>query len=103
MPLGRLLWAAHSADPTGWWCVGEVDFTTRDEWSAVLGELPRASDVHLDLSQVRFIDAHGTSLLVAAAQDAGADRRFVLHHPPAAMLRVLQQFWPSVPTIEVAR
>jgi hypothetical protein len=52
------------------------------------------------LSELRFIDAHGTSLLAAAAIEFGEDRRMVLHQPPQMLLRVLELYWPQLPAIE---
>ncbi len=58
-------------------------------------------DVHLDLSELTFIDVNGTSILVEAASQAPRARRIVLHRPPPMMLRVLEVFWPFLHTIEV--
>ncbi|WP_327145878.1 STAS domain-containing protein [Nocardia sp. NBC_01327] len=89
--------------PPGLRCVGEVDFTNHGDWQAALGTLPTADEVHLDLSELRFIDTHGTLILVEASQGATSDRRLVLHRPPMAMLLLLGQFWPAEAAIEVAR
>jgi anti-anti-sigma factor len=95
----------HSSSfPPGLRCVGQVDLTTHDAWKTALDGLPEAiHEVHLDLSELSFIDSHGTLLLVAAIPSASGERRFVLHNPPEMMLRILAQFWPSMPTLEVHR
>ncbi|AYF77720.1 STAS domain-containing protein [Nocardia yunnanensis] len=90
-------------EPPGIRCVGDVDPATHATWQSALAQLPPASAVHLDLSGLRFIDTHGVLLLVEASQSVRDRRRLVLHEPPAGMLRVLRQFWPSLPTLEVHR
>ncbi|MFG1798389.1 STAS domain-containing protein [Nocardia sp. NPDC049149] len=93
-----------SSAPPGLRCVGQVDLTTRDAWKTALAGLPDANrEIHLDLSELSFIDSHGTLLLVAAARAGSGERRFVLHNPPEMMLRILARFWPSMPKVEVHR
>ncbi|MBF6340931.1 STAS domain-containing protein [Nocardia abscessus] len=91
-----------SSGPSGLRCAGAVDFTTRDAWRTVLAELVAVDrDVHLDLSELTFIDVNGTSILVEVASDPPQARRIVLHRPPPMMLRILEVFWPFLHTIEV--
>jgi hypothetical protein len=81
--------------------VGDVDLNSRGVWRCAMASLTAGvEDVHLDLSELRFIDAHGTSLLAAAAIEFGEDRRMVLHQPPQMLLRVLELYWPPLPAIE---
>ncbi|WP_280247046.1 STAS domain-containing protein [Nocardia abscessus] len=59
-----------SGGPSGLRCAGAVDFTTCDAWRSVLAELVAVDrDVHLDLSELTFIDVNGTSILVEVASD----------------------------------
>ncbi|MGK8522845.1 STAS domain-containing protein [Nocardia asteroides] len=93
---------SRTSSPPGLRCAGMVDLTTREAWRSALAELATWDhDVHLDLSELTFIDAYGTSILVAATTRSPQARRIVLHRPPAAILRVLGVFWPSLHTIEV--
>ncbi|WP_159930613.1 STAS domain-containing protein [Nocardia sputi] len=93
---------SRTSSPAGLRCAGAVDFTTRDDWRSALAELATGDhDVHLDLSELTFIDAYGTSILVETATRSPQARRIVVHRPPAMMLRVLGVFWPSLHTIEV--
>ncbi|MFE7743530.1 STAS domain-containing protein [Nocardia sp. NPDC057455] len=93
---------SRTNSPSGLRCAGTVDFTTRDAWRSALAELAATGrDVHLDLSELTFIDVHGTTMLVEAATHAPQAPRIVLHRPPPMMLRILGVFWPSLHTIEV--
>ncbi|WP_084467097.1 STAS domain-containing protein [Nocardia arthritidis] len=93
---------SRTSSPSGLRCAGAVDFTTRAAWRSALAELTAAKrDAHLDLSELTFIDVHGTSILVEAASRTPQAPRIVLHQPPPMMLRILAVFWPSLPTIEV--
>ncbi|MEV6557455.1 STAS domain-containing protein [Nocardia sp. NPDC051756] len=83
--------------------MGQVDLATHDDWETALAELPAAPDVHLELSELTFIDTHGTLILVEATNQAAKGRRVVLHNPPVALVRILELFWPALPTIEVDR
>ncbi|CAM4116935.1 STAS domain-containing protein [Nocardia ninae] len=83
--------------------MGQVDLTTHDTWQSALAELPAAPDIHLELSELTFIDTHGTLILVEATNQSAEGRRVVLHNPPVTLVRILELFWPSLPTIEVDR
>jgi anti-anti-sigma factor len=85
--------------------VGDVDLNSRGVWHSAMASLTGGGDdVHLDLSDLTFIDAHGTSLLATTAIQLGGDRRMVLHRPPQMLLRVLELCWPTLSSIEaVAR
>ncbi|MFB8282332.1 STAS domain-containing protein [Nocardia colli] len=83
--------------------MGQVDLATHDAWETALAELPVAPDIHLELSELTFIDTHGTLILVEATNQAAKGRRVVLHNPPVTLVRILELFWPSLPTIEVDR
>ncbi|PXX61626.1 STAS domain-containing protein [Nocardia tenerifensis] len=81
--------------------MGQVDFATHDAWETALAQLPAAPDVHLELSELTFIDTHGTLILVEATNQTAKGRRVVLHNPPLTLVRILELFWPSLPSIEV--
>ncbi|MEU2383535.1 STAS domain-containing protein [Streptomyces sp. NPDC012461] len=83
---------------------GEVGLATRAVWEGVLDRAVREGDrvYCLELSGVTFVDVAGAGALVAAAGRLGDGRRFAVHRPPPALRRVLQTFWPDLPTIEVS-
>ncbi|MFI9152402.1 STAS domain-containing protein [Streptomyces sp. NPDC053367] len=83
---------------------GEVNAATRSVWSEVLGQLARQGEdvVHVDMSEVIFIDVAGVTDLAMAAQSLRGERRVVVHDPPPQVPRILELFWPGLGGIEVA-
>ena len=84
--------------------IGDVDLSS---WAlleaAMCPFIAARGDVHLELAQLRFVDAHGASILVLTAQRLGEGRRIVLHDPPRVLKRLLDLLWQDVPTIEVSK
>ena len=76
-------------DRTGLIVAGEADLTVKDVLRAALAALPAdgTGDIHLDLAGLRFIDVACTRELIGAARRRPATR-VVIHHPPAALLRI---------------
>lgn len=92
-----------TTDPPGLRAVGEIDYATHAVWWAALDAMPSTvGNVHLELSELSFIDARGTSMLVAVALQLSGGRRIVLHHPPRMLPRILELCWPPLPSIKVA-
>jgi anti-anti-sigma factor len=90
------------SDPAGLKVTGAVDLTARDEWRQALQVVTEnAADIHLDVSELRFIDCGGVSELVHASRRLPAGRQVVVHGQSPAFHRVLQLCWPNVPTIKV--
>jgi anti-anti-sigma regulatory factor len=85
--------------------VGEVNAATRLVWSEMLGQLARQGEdvVHVDMSQVIFIDVAGVTDLAMAAQSLRGEGRIVVQDPPPQVPRVLELFWPGLGGIEVAQ
>lgn len=82
---------------------GEINVRNRDAWETLLDRLPATgSDIHLDLSELRMVDAGGAAALAATAQQLGPGHRVVLHDPPWALRRILNLLWPSAEGIEVS-
>ncbi|EFE69659.1 MULTISPECIES: STAS domain-containing protein [Streptomyces] len=83
---------------------GEVGLATHTVWERALERAVREGEdvYHLELSEVTFVDVAGADALVAAAERLGDGRRFVVRRPPPALRRVLEMFWPDLPTIEVS-
>ncbi|MEU6095126.1 STAS domain-containing protein [Streptomyces sp. NPDC047079] len=84
--------------------VGEVTLHTRHTWREALGLLARhrGAPLHVELSEVAFIDVAGVTDLVTAARSLPEGQRIVVHRPPPQMARVLDIFWPGLSGIEVA-
>jgi anti-anti-sigma factor len=84
---------------------GDVNAATRPVWSEVLDQLVRQDEdlVHVDMSQVTFIDVAGVTDLAMAAQSLRGGRRIVVQQPPPQVPRVLEFFWPGLGGIEVAQ
>ncbi|WP_093797210.1 STAS domain-containing protein [Streptomyces sp. Wb2n-11] len=91
------------ADRPGWQAAGEISLTTRPAWEQTLYQFAMSDEevFHLELSAVTFVDVAGVSALAVTAQDLPEGRRIVLEEPPAALRRVLDMFWPNLPTVEV--
>jgi anti-anti-sigma regulatory factor len=84
-------------DRTGLTIVGEADLTVKDMLRAALAALPAdgTGDIHLDLAGLQFIDVACTRELMAVARCHPA-ARVVIHHPPAALLRITALLYPDV-------
>ncbi|ALV35865.1 STAS domain-containing protein [Streptomyces sp. CdTB01] len=82
---------------------GEVGLATLAQWEGALSRAAReARPVYrLELSALTFVDVAGTDALAAAAQSLEEGRRIVLQQPPVSLRRLLDLFWPGIPTIEV--
>jgi anti-anti-sigma regulatory factor len=81
---------------------GEVDVTSWNALETALRALPASQgDLHLELTQLRFIDAHGATTLVRTAQGLGTGRSLVLHNPPSVLRRLLELLWHDVETIKM--
>ncbi|MFD8303284.1 STAS domain-containing protein [Streptomyces sp. NPDC059690] len=82
---------------------GEVGFATLAQWEGALSCAARDSRpvYRLELSALTFVDVAGTDALAAAAQSLDEGRRIVLQQPPTSLRRLLDLFWPGIPTIEV--
>ncbi|MFJ5531831.1 STAS domain-containing protein [Streptomyces sp. NPDC093261] len=82
---------------------GEVTLETRRVWRAALGRLMRHGEpaLHVELSDLAFIDVAGVTDLVTAARSLSDGQHIVLHRPPPQMTRVLDIFWPGLGGIEV--
>lgn len=82
--------------------VGEVDVSNRVILTAAMGPFVAGSgDVHLDLSELDFIDVGGVTALVEAAERLGAGRQLVLHRAAPTLRRVLAELWGPLHTVRV--
>jgi len=91
-------------DRPGLRAAGEISPRTRAAWWKALEELAGGPETtcHLELSAITFFDVAGVTALAHTAQGLAEGRRIVLDRPPPELRRVLDMFWPGLPTIEVA-
>ncbi|GAB2450544.1 hypothetical protein GCM10027187_17760 [Streptosporangium sandarakinum] len=69
---------------------GEIDRTTRVPWAQALDGLTLGGDdMHLDLSELTFIDVRGVWLLTEAARNLPSGKKVYLHHSPYCLRSVL--------------
>jgi anti-anti-sigma regulatory factor len=90
-------------DRAGVRAVGEISLTTLTTWERMLEQIPRqpSGAFFLDLTAVSFMDVAGASALAVTAQNLDAGRRIVVGRPPFELERVMDLFWPGLPTIEM--
>lgn len=69
---------------------GQADLRSRPDFAELLHALCRQADgdVHLDLSEMDFVDAWGATAMIDAAAALGGGL-LVLHNPPASLRRLL--------------
>jgi anti-anti-sigma regulatory factor len=103
-PRTKALLSVHALeDRAGARAVGEISLTTLTTWERALAQIAAEPSraYFLDLGDVSFVDVAGASALAVAAQNLGADRRIVVRSPPFELARVMDLFWPGLPTIEM--
>ncbi|MFF4139551.1 STAS domain-containing protein [Streptomyces mirabilis] len=100
---GAALEVACLSGLSGFRASGEIGVITRASWDQALQRLARThTDVSfVDLSGVTSIDVGGAAALAVTAQNLDTGR-IVVDRPPPELPRILDMFWPGVPTIEVA-
>ena len=81
---------------TGLMLIGEADWNTRDRLHAALTTLPAdgTGDIHLDLTELRFIDLSCTRELIAITQRQPAVR-LIVYRPPASLGRIIAILYPE--------
>ncbi|MBB2914677.1 hypothetical protein FHS43_005989 [Streptosporangium becharense] len=96
------LWIVPLVTPAGLKVSGEIDRTTRGMWERALdGLVTGGGDLHLDLSELTFIDVRGTWLLTRAAQNLPPGDRVFLHRSPYCLRSVLTLIGSDPSPIEV--
>lgn len=96
------LWVRQLQGRPGMRVGGEINICNRTIWESALGDLACAGPVvHLEMAELRMVDAGGAAALVAAAAQMGGGR-VVLHDPPPALCRILALLWPDMSGIEVS-
>jgi anti-anti-sigma factor len=73
-----------------WQLSGELDVAeTQGLIDEVGGSLPTEGDVHLDLTELTFIDSSGLRALVSICEMLPMGSKLVLNHPTPPVRRVL--------------
>jgi ABC-type transporter Mla MlaB component len=103
IPLSEQLTVSLLTGMPGLRLSGEADLSTRDILvtaldAAVEGE----SDLHLELSELSFIDSGGARVMLRTAGKLGPGRRMVLHRPPPSLTVVLDLFGETTTVVTVA-
>lgn len=93
----KRLWITEcDCDTPGLRVSGEIDLTGHNDWEIALWEMTsRAEQVHLDLTELTFIDVHGVALLVNAANRMSSGQRLLVYGAPPSLERVMQLLWPD--------
>ncbi|MFG2500950.1 STAS domain-containing protein [Streptomyces sp. NPDC048441] len=91
------------SDRPGVRAVGEISRPTLATWERALEQIAhqRSRAVYVDLAAVSFIDVAGASALAITAQGLEADQRIMVDRPPFELERLLDLFWPGLPTLEM--
>jgi anti-anti-sigma regulatory factor len=75
---------------------GAVDLNSHGHWERILRRgTVRDGELHLDLTDLVFIDMRGVSLLVDVARGLPGGARIVVHRSPACMRRMMEVLWPE--------
>jgi ABC-type transporter Mla MlaB component len=80
---------------------GEIDESNRWILAGALNEaVSRGGDVHLDMSDVTFLDVATATLVVGAAERLRGRGELLIHHPPYELSFLLGTLWPGAASIE---
>lgn len=84
---------------------GGIDLRSHIVWDRALRlAVGHGEEVHLDLTDLEFIDSRGAAVLVEAANRLTGGRHVVVHHAPLCFQRVMQVLWPEgTPTMKIDR
>lgn len=84
---------------------GSIDLRSHILWDHSLRRAAsHGEEVHLDLTDLEFIDSRGAAVLVEAANRLTGGRHIVVHHAPSCFQRVMEALWPEgVPAIMIER
>lgn len=75
---------------------GEIDLNGHDDWEAALRRtVGQGVEVHVHLTELRFIDVRGVAVLVNIAEDLDDRHRIVAHGAPPGFERVMRVLWPD--------
>jgi len=94
---------SRTRKPAGLKFAGEIDSANAHAITQSLASgAPAEGDVHLDVTQLRFIDVSGIRAIVSSAGNLGEDRRILLHGQSTQLERVLSIVgWAEAPTLAI--
>lgn len=97
IPVGEELMCTPLNGPApGLRLTGEVDLSTREALVTALdAAISGAGDLHLELSELAFIDHTGVQIMLQVAERLGPGRRLVLHRPPRSLNVSLKLLWET--------
>ncbi|GAB3653952.1 STAS domain-containing protein [Glycomyces tarimensis] len=76
--------------------VGEIDLNGHRAWERALRQVAgQGEEIHLDLTELTFIDVRGVTLLVDIASQLNDGQRIVVYGAPPGLQRVMQVLWPD--------
>jgi len=85
-PVGEELSVSPLAGVAGLRLAGEVDLSTRETFRTALDDtLPSQDDLHLELSELRFIDVAGVQVMLLAMQRLRPGKRMIVHRAPRSL------------------
>jgi ABC-type transporter Mla MlaB component len=80
---------------------GEIDQSNRSILAAALLDVvAHGGDVHLDMTEVSFVDVGTAALLVELAERLRPRGELLVHHPPYELSYLLSTLWPGTASIE---
>lgn len=75
---------------------GEIDLNGHDDWEKALRRvISQGPEAHVHLTELRFIDVRGVTLLVNIADGLDEGQRIVAHGTPPGFDRVMRVLWPD--------
>lgn len=75
---------------------GEIDLATREVLTAALDDaMSGTGDLHLELSELTFIDGGGVQVMLRSAERLWPSRRLILHWPPPSLRIALHLLWDA--------
>jgi anti-anti-sigma factor len=94
---------SRTRKPAGLKFAGEIDSSNAHAVTqSLIAGGTAEGDVHLDVTQLRFIDVSGIRAIVSAAENLGEGRRILLHGLPAQLARVVSIVgWAEAPTLVI--
>jgi anti-anti-sigma regulatory factor len=101
LPVGDQLEIRPLVGMSGLRLIGEVDLSTRHYLQTALDTTPdEDGDLHLELSELAFIDIGGVQILLRAAERLAPGRQLVVHRPPRSLRLALDLLWEAPNLVE---
>lgn len=96
----------HILRPSGLRFIGAIDAFNVSRVEEILADALNGEsdyDVHMDLSEMEFVDVSGIRAFVAAAEKTDGHHRMILHGLPPLMSKVMDVVgWSDSPTLFIS-